>query len=624
MLLLFLTLLSFFSAYMALLTTFIFTFLVPGLIFSRFFKLKSYELLAFVPIISVLTSTQLTYYLSLLFGYSRDIILVSFLVLTAIYVIVLSRKREVSPFGGFSRIKRFSKANAAVFFLIFVLCLVVLFRSVWFENNYGIVITGSNWQDTPLHYEIIESINNGNFPPQMPYYSGEKMSYHYFVDFHTAILEKAYGFLPKLVPFLDAVFILIFAVSVYGLARGNGRRTAIIAAVIATFGWGFSYFGLFSALVNGQFNPYTNYMYQYQGFYGLPQIFDNLLQQRPMLVGLPVFALVLALLRGMDDKKRIVLAGIVTGLVFPFHVFSFICAYVAFFFSVLLNLKNFKWSHLYFLVSAVIALPFIVTGSSTVMFSLAPLWALNFVQGNPVVYYVANLGIPFLISLGSLIFFRRSKEKLLVVVFIILFLVPNFVSLTPNAWDMYKFFIFAWVPIAVLTGIALARIRKVLAFGLILLCVLASASVIIYNVGTNYSGASWDEYNLGMWVRDNTEQGSVFLAYCSIHCPPTMIGGRLRVLSYVNWPYGHGIPFNDISKRAHDIDRAYNGTEADLREVVGTYNVDYVYVGGEEQRNYPGCITRLNNVSWLEPVYSQNDLRIYDVNLPQNSSLPSS
>src|SRR4030042_1714554 len=117
--------------------------------------------------------------------------------------------------------------------------------------EYVIVITGSNWQDTPLHYEIIESINNGNFPPQMPYFSGEKMSYHYFVDFHTAILEKVYGFLPQLVPFLASVF---------------------------------------------------------------------------------------ALLRDMSDKKRIVLAGIVTGLVFPFHVFAFICGYVAFFFSVLLNL----------------------------------------------------------------------------------------------------------------------------------------------------------------------------------------------------------------------------------------------------------------------------------------------
>ncbi len=616
--LLLLTCLSFFSAYLALLTAFIFTFSVPGLIFSRFFKLKSYETLAFIPIISVLVTTLLTYYLSLLFGYSRETILGSFFLLTAIYAAVIFRKQAPSPLCGFSRIKRFSKTNAAVFALIFVLCLVVLSRSIWYENSYGIVITGSNWQDTPLHYEIIESINNGNFPPQMPYFSGEMMSYHYFVDFHTAILEKAYGFLPTLVPFLDAVFILIFALSIYGLTRGHGRRAALIATVIATFGWGFSYFGLFSALANGQFSPYSNYMYQYSGFYGIPEVFDNLLQQRPMLMGLPVFALVLALLRGTDDKRRILLAGIVTGLVFPFHAFSFICAYVAFFLSILLNAKTLKRSHLYFFVSAVIALPFLVSGSSSLSFFPSPLWALTFIHDNPVLYYVANLGIPFLVSLFSLAFFKRNKEKLLALVFIALFLLPNVISLTPNSWDMYKFFIFAWVPIAVLTGVALAGIRKVFAVGLILLCVLSSASVIIYNVGTNYSAASWDEYNLGMWVRNNTEQKSVFLAHYSIHCPPTMIGGRLRVLSYENWPYGHGVPLSEISKRAQDINRAYNGTEADLRQVVETYSVNYIYVGDEELANYPGCVAKFNGVAWLKIAYTVGGLYIYQVDFSQN------
>ena len=151
-----------------------------------------------------------------------------------------------------------------------------------------------------------------------------------------------------------------------------------------------------------------------------------------------------------------------------------------------------------------------------------------------------------------------------------------------------------------------------------MLCVLASASVIIYNVGTNYSAASRDEYNLGMWVRNNTKQGSVFLAYCSIHCPPTMIGGRLRVLSYVNWPYGHGISYDNITRRAHDIDKAYNGTEANLLEVVGKYNVAYVYVGGEELRYYPGCIAKFNGINWLKPAYAVGSLRIYQVNLSQN------
>jgi uncharacterized membrane protein len=350
-------------------------------------------------------------------------------------------------------------------------------------------------------------------------------------------------------------------------------------------------------------------MYQYDGFFGLPPVFDNLLQQRPLLVGLPVFAFVLALLRDMEDRNRIILAGVVTGLLFPFHAVSFLCAYAAYFISLLLNSNHFKRYHLYFLVSAVIALPFLVSSSSSTSIIFAPLWAINFLKDNPVLFYIANLGIPFLLSF---IFITRVKGTFLKIVFILLFLTPNLVSITPNAWDMYKFFIFAWVPIAVLSGAALTRLRRSLALVLLLLSVLTTTSVITYNVGTSSQAVSWDEYNLGMWVRDNTEEQVVFLTYYSIHCPPTIIGGRLRVASYVNWPYGHGLALDDIYRRFDDIDLAYTGSEDDLRRVVETYNVSYIYVGSEELSHYPECVATFNGIEWLEPVYNAT-FQVYKV-----------
>jgi len=299
-------------------------------------------------------------------------------------------------------------------------------------------------------------------------------------------------------------------------------------------------------------------------------------------------------------------------LLFPFHAVAFLCAYAAYFVSVLLNSKNFKRHYLYFLVSAVIALPFLVSSSSSVSIVIAPLWALSFLKDNPVLFYVANLGIPFLLAFASFAFAKKIKGNLLKVVFLVLFLIPNVVSVTPNSWDMYKFFIFAWVPIAVLSGAVLAKIRKSIALVLLLLSVFTTASVITYNVGTSYQAASWEEYNLGVWVRGNTEERAVFLTYYSIHSPPTMIGGRLRVASYVNWAYGHGVPYDDIQKRFADVDRAYTGSEEDLRQVVDTYHVSYIYVGKEELSHYPGCGERFDSVAWLEPVYGES-LRVYKV-----------
>jgi hypothetical protein len=615
-LLLLLGLASFASGYIALFTAFVFTFLVPGLIFYRFFSLKSHEVWAFVPVFSVLFSVQLIYYLSLAFGYSRETILFSFLALTAVYTLVVYKKGEPLKPPKFLKLRQIKKTSLLLFTVIFLVSLVVLVRSVWFGNQYGIVLTGSNWQDTPFHYEIIESLNNGNFPPQTPNYVGEPLNYHYFVDFHTAIIEKMYGYLPTLLPVLNAVFILVFALSMYALARPYGRRAAVVATVLAVFGWGLSYFGLFSALFNGQFNASNNYIYQFGQLFGLPSVFDNLLQQRPLLVGLPAFALVLALLRNMDDKKRLVLAGVITGLVYQFHNVAFFCCYVAFAVSLLFNIKNFKFSYLFFLLPSVFALPFIFSAGSSLTFGVSVAFVAEFVK-NPLIYYFLNLGVPFVLAIVS---FLKVGNEYLKVTFLLLFLIPNVLLLTPWPWDMYKFFIFAWVPIAVLSGILLAKTRRIVVVTLVLLSIITSASVIIYNVGTNYTGASWSEYQLGMWVRDNTPQNSVFLTYYSIHSPPAMIGGRLRVSSYVYWSYGHGVPLDQVYQREHDIDMAYTGNATQLQAVIKEYNISYVYVGYDELSNYPNCTAHFDSISWLKPVYTDQNLKIYQVDLAQSGT----
>ena len=154
-LLLLLPVAAFASSHIALVTAFIFTFLVPGLIALNFFKLKPYETVAFVPVFSVLVSTQLVYYVSLLAGYSSATILGVFIGLAAVQVVINLKKGRTYDFRASFKACPFSKKTMAIFLFVFVLVLVVLCRSVWFENASGIVVTGSNWQDTPLHYEII-------------------------------------------------------------------------------------------------------------------------------------------------------------------------------------------------------------------------------------------------------------------------------------------------------------------------------------------------------------------------------------------------------------------------------------------------------------------------------------
>ncbi|MCW3996500.1 MAG: hypothetical protein NWE98_10195 [Candidatus Bathyarchaeota archaeon] len=530
--------------------------------------------------------------------------------MTAIYTFVVYKKGG-QEFKLQKLLNPGVKKTSLVVFAVFVLIsLAVLFSTVWSSNRYGIILSGANMQDGPFHYEIIESINNGNFPPQTPNFVGEPLSYHYFVDFHTAIVEKVYGYLPRLLPFLNAAFIGVFALAIYALARPNGRRAAMVAVVVAVFGWGLNYVGFFSALLKGQPIASASY-FQYQGTFGLPPIFDNLLNQRPMLVGLPAFALVLALLKNMDDKKRLILAGVITGLVYQFHNVAFFCCYVAYAVCLLLNMRKFRFSYIYFVAPTLLALPFILLGGASFTFKLSTDWFIQFVQ-NPAVFFFLNLGVPFMLAIMS--FFKLGSGYLKGTLMLLL-IIPNIFVFTPNVWDMYKFFLFAWIPIAVLCGMILAKANRVLVAVLVLLSILTSASVIASNVSTSYVGATWTEYNVGMWVRNNTPQGSVFLTANSISAPTGFIGGRLRVSCYPNWPYGHGVPLEEIFAREHQVDLAYNGTVADLEAVVHQYKISYVYVGREELNLYPGCNERFNGVSWLTNVYSDGDLRVYRVDL---------
>ena len=121
---------------MALPTAFIFTLLVPGLIAHKFFRLQTHEKWAFIPLFSILVSTQLVYYLSMLAGYSKETILASFLALTAVYTLVTFKKGEPLPLKTLPKIKKTNKTVLLVLLVIFALSLAVLLRSVWYTNQY--------------------------------------------------------------------------------------------------------------------------------------------------------------------------------------------------------------------------------------------------------------------------------------------------------------------------------------------------------------------------------------------------------------------------------------------------------------------------------------------------------
>ena len=579
-----LLLLALFLPVAGLLTATIFTFLLPGFpLVQRFFDFNAEDTLLLGVLLSVLVSTHLVFAFSLLIGYSKQAIFLTFFVELALSILLAPDLKL--PKLGFS---------ALVPLAIFLICLLTLWDSVWVVKDGYVVLAGSNWQDTPMHFEIIESINQGNFPPQAPFFAGEKLRYHFFMDFHTAIFEKMHGgFLPKLIVPLNAVFAGIFALALYCLGSAFGdKEVGIYAALLGTLGWGLAFVNAASDALTGGFSPSKNYAFVYDGFFTIPPILDNLLQQRPQLVGLPTLTAVILLLHS-DGKKETLLAGALTALLLPFHAISFLACLLAF-------LAFLKREKLWFLIPLPLAIPFLLYFSvGEVNFGRS--WASVFLEGNPVVFYAANLGIPLFLALPALL-----NEKRLLVWFSVIFALPHLPSFTPNAWDMFKFFHYAWVPISVSAALTLRKLPKGVVIPLLIASLLTSALVVLWNVSTEFPCASLEELKAGLWVRESTPQCSVFLTAPSIHCPPTMIGGRLRVLSYVNWPYGHGL---DVWERLDDVERAFSSVDG-LREVIEKYNVSYVYVGPEERKLASQSL--FDNAPFLRLIYDKG-VRIYEV-----------
>jgi hypothetical protein len=628
---------SFFSPYAAFVSALIFTLFVPGyIIVEYYFKaLNMQEKILLYILLSVMISTHLIYLLSLAIGYSQHTILIAFSVLFAFLLLFLLRNTK--PEHQRRVLHLHSQKGVLLSSGIALFAYFVLSKTVWVWHNSHIILTGSNWQDTPMHYGIIESINNGNFPPQMPYYAGVDMTYHYFVDFHTAILEKAFGaFLPRLIVFTNAFFVFLFALSLYVLASYlKNERAGVYTVLLGTLGAGFSYFLFFSALFAGQLELSTNYAYEYGKFFTLPPIFDNLLQQRPQLLGLPTLTTSAYLLyRGSrsclgtgtcDGKRELALAGLLAGLLFPFHMVASISAFLLFVLIYVkkifaIRLQNNRNYEIYFLL---FFLPLLSTyviqmvaeiGQGTGFIELKLPWAFYFVKDGPFLFYLANLGLPFLLAIGSM--YKKSVQPHGFFVYSWMFLmlaIPNLLSFTPNVWDMYKFFHYAWIPISLAGGCFLAditfsskstKLRKLLVITtitlLLVFSIFTSALVATWNVSTSYSCVSAGEYETGLWIRENIPELSVFLTWSSIHTPVTMIGGKMRVLGYVNWAYGHGY---DFLERDYDVERAYKGNISDTLAVLRKYDASYVYVGEEELKNAPECHKKFEYCEQLEKIY---------------------
>ncbi|HEX3219892.1 MAG TPA: hypothetical protein VHU77_07695, partial [Candidatus Limnocylindria bacterium] len=233
---------------------------------------------------------------------------------------------------------------------------LVLNSGLWHPTADGVAAGGSNWSDLGVHLSIAQSLNAGNFPPQVPYFSGAPLVYHWFADFHAAIAASAAGMfaIPAFVA-SSAILTAALALLVHGLAlhllpRPAARRAATVAMLLVIFGGGLGWIRFVGDVATGVGDPitlithnsYDNSWYDATGkpdmwpIFRVPSVMGTgLLVHRATTVGLPILlGAVLLLVAGLPTARAralrwhdrpwlILCAGLLGALLAPFHFFFF-------------------------------------------------------------------------------------------------------------------------------------------------------------------------------------------------------------------------------------------------------------------------------------------------------------
>lgn len=565
--------------------------------------------------LSVAVSAHLVYWLAIAMGgYVRETIFVAAAMLALPIPLAAWQLGPIDELRrhvrGLRRAVRRSWIGFALAGLTAAFVAFVLGIGIWRVTASGVSSGGTNWSDLGVHLSIAQSLNAGNFPPQVPYFAGVPLIYHWFADFHAAIAARAAGIfsVPAMVVG-SALLAGAFALLVHGLAAQvlRHRRAALIALLLAVFGGGLGYVRFIGDLTAGAGDPiglltrtsYDNQWLTGWPYFRIPSVMGTgLLAHRATTAGLPMVAgVMLLVIAGLPDARRraagwrdrpelLYLAGLLAALLAPFHFFFFpavpllVLLYVVA--SRRLLDREAPRNALLFLGPFLLAVPFAVApllqASGSGALKLVPGWeSAPFADGWAAVafFYLTNLGVPFALALVALFLPRTPRRAFLAAWVVALFLIPNLVQVSVISFDMNKYFQAMWIAVALLAGWLIRRWPTLAVAGVLLLSVPSPLLVSAWTGMSHEQVLSADELAAAQWVAANTPQRSVFVTDGWLNAL-TDPAGRLRLTSF--GPYIANLGYSPDA-RVQQVATIYCGGDAAasvqlMRQLGATYVVD--------------------------------------------------
>ncbi len=566
-------------------------------------------------VLSIAISTHLVYWLSHLGGgYGRGVIYAAAAFL-ALPVVVAAWRGLRPPPVGVLRGARPALLLAGLTALVVGLTLGV---GLWRVTPGGISAGGTNWSDLGVHLSIAETLNAGaNFPPDVPYFAGVPLTYHWFADFHAAILAEAASLfsIPAMI-IQSIVLAAALALIVYSLARRlvrtDARRVAALAAALAIFGGGMGYLrfiGDLSAGLGGPLqliadNSYDNRWLTEWPYFRIPSVMGTgLLAHRASTAGLPmligaILLLVSALptarerLAGWRDRPWLLaLAGMLGALLAPFHFFFFpvfpLLALAWVLFGRRLVDAHAPRNAFALFAPYVLALPFLVApliqSSGSGALQWVTIWASTPREDGPlavVFFYLTNLGLPFLLALGAVLVSGLPRRAFLTAWIIGLFVIPNVVQVSVVDFDMNKYFQAMWIGVAISAAWLIRRWPRPALVAVFALSIPSPLLVAGWTATSNLQVLTSAEVRAARWVADSTPADAVFVTDGWVNSL-TDAAGRKRLTTF--GPYVANLGYRP-DERISDVSAIYCGGDVSRSaELMDRYGATHVIDGTRPQ-----------------------------------------
>ncbi len=608
---------------------FLFTSLFLGFVIEEKAKLTDdslWEKLAFAVIVGFFFSTWLIFLLSLVFGFNNVSVFSSLFILFVfiVYAWPTDTKPSLWIWGIFSSDK---KIPLTLWFLLLFIMPFFIF-GVW-ETDSGDWMFLGNYTDLSYHMSIISAfLEQPGFPPENPQCAGAKMSYHFLVNFHSAILHFGGFSLLAAVIIPQILFAFALATMLYYFYRTllESEISTFFSATLFIMGH-IAFFNILSALA-GHPVSHINFditswhsikehmLFPYYNF--LNPVINYFHPQRPFLFAFPLSLIVLSslykvVLKRDSDSKILFFLSMIIGLMPLFHAHTFLILAPIIVLSALYLRFDFKKTVLVLLPLglALGQIWFILSQPKTPGFSgfdvhklgggLTDVMIFNSEILARVLFWIRTTGFSFLLGLaGFWAYYRRNrlfsivsregrKNSVLLIYFFVpfcFFVLINFYRFSPNWGDSNKFFLYLNLILSFFAGNLLGRwfkknwACKVASLVLVLVAAIIPSTIEAYGIFTR-SGSpffSGCDRHVADWIRYNTPEDAIFLtADTTIHFLPPLSGRRVVDGSYTS---------NTGFKKP--------GTENDVRKIYKTgdsslikkYNITHVLLGPHEKRRY--------------------------------------